>query len=91
MIKVKNGKTTLKGAPWELASELALAVRAFVRANVENGIPREEAVDLTRKSLELAFKTDEEIHAEAQKKVGELLTRLGSAMASDTKEEEVNE
>ena len=53
---------------------------------VEKGYSREDAVHLVEKSMKLGLMTDEELHAEAQKRIGKLLIHLGGAMADDSEE-----
>lgn len=88
MIKADGKKVMVKGSPMEVAIDLGMATHAVIEAHVQSGIPREEAVDLVRTSVELAFKTKEEIHAEAQKKLGEFLMKVGSDILDGEKEEE---
>lgn len=91
MIKADGKKVVVKGSPMELAIDLGIATHAVIEAHVKNGIPREESVDLVRKSVELAFKTKEEIHAEVQEKLGKFLMRVGSDILDGRKEEQADE
>lgn len=87
MIKVKKGEAKLKGRPSDILTELSIAIRGTVDALEENGIPHEVAVASVKKSVELAFKTREELEQEAKQKIGELLMHLGESMVDDSEEE----
>lgn len=88
MIKVKNEKATLKGTPINLCTELTITTRGIIESFEKNGMPREIVVDLVRKAFELSLKTEEELHAEAMKKVGELLMKVGGNMIDDSMNDE---
>ena len=88
MIRVKNAKVKIVGHPIDLGSELAVAVKGMVDALQKKGMPREDAVGYVKKAVELGLKTEEEIHEEAQQKIGELLVKLGAAMIDNPLESE---
>ncbi len=88
MIKVENGQVELKGNPVNICTDLTLAIRGVVTAFEENEIPKEEAIDLVNKAIELALKGEDELRKEAEAKIGKLLMRMFDEILKDEEQGE---
>ena len=90
MIKVKNGRTKVKGNASELATNLAHATSSVIDAMTDI-MPRKMAVEIVKNAVEIGCMTDEERRSKAEQQADAFIDALRCAFeakAGDVKEEE---
>lgn len=87
MIKVKNGEATLTGTPVDLCADLTMAIKAVVHAFEENELD----IELVKKSVELGFKSEDELRKEVEAKMGKLIMNMINSILEDEEEESEDE
>lgn len=73
MIKIEDGTIELKGTVPSLMTDTTMILREIKEAAIKDGLSEEDAKDFIRKSIEVAFMTEEQLKEEATKNFMKLL------------------
>ena len=73
MIKIEDETIELKGTVPSLMTDTTMILREIKEVAIKDGLSEEDAIDFIRKSIEVAFMTEEQVKEEAAKNFMKLL------------------